>query len=214
MINRGEGLNTILWPAHVVQSLIAMLCFGERDMKLVKRVRKPKKRNAWLITWESSRDDYFKDLNRPRVVAILKPQLDPSTIKKMLPILFTSESHLTFGEKIGYSFCRRNPGWLRSDFNCVIYCGNNPWLQARLVKELWVETYPETVLRQTLHWTEHARHQEDRETFKLVVVHPEYACSEDVDFDVLWYGRSFLEEDRQSPGGISQSTMSITQSRQ
>lgn len=103
-IDRGDGLNTILWRTRTVQSLTAMVCFGERDMKLGKRVRKPKKRNAWSITWESSRDDYFKDLNRPRVVAILKPQLDSSTIKKLLPILFTSESHLTFGEKIGYGF--------------------------------------------------------------------------------------------------------------
>jgi hypothetical protein len=164
---------------------------------MVTKVRKPKKRNAWLITWESSRDDYFKDLDRPRVVAILKPQLNPSTIKRILPILFTSESHLTFGEKISYSFSRRNSGWLRSDFNCVIYCGNNPWLQARIVKELWVERYPETAWRQTLHWTEHTRYRVDAETFKPVVVHPEYECSEDGHFDVMWYGRSFLDEDRQ-----------------
>jgi hypothetical protein len=120
-------------------------------------VQKPKKRKAWLITWESSRDDYLKDLNRPRVVAILKSQLDSSTIKKILAVLFTSESHLTFSEKIGYSFCKQDRHWLRSDFNSIIRCGDNPWLQARLVKELWVEHHPETVYRQTLHWTEYAR---------------------------------------------------------
>src|SRR5438309_11360361 len=104
------------------------------------RRRKPKKRNAWLITWESSRDDYFKDLNRPRVVAVLKPQFESSTIRKLLPILFTSESHLTFTEKIGYSFCKRNPDWIRT-WQSIIYCGNNPWLEARIVKDLWVETH-------------------------------------------------------------------------
>jgi hypothetical protein len=143
---------------------------------------KPKKRKAWLITWESSRDDYLKDLNRPRVVAILKPQLDSSTIKKILAVLFTSESHLTFSEKIGYSFSKRDRHWLRSDFNSIICCGDNPWLQARLAKELWVEHHPGTVDRQTLHWTEYARYREDPETFKLVVIHPEHTCCEDVHF--------------------------------
>jgi len=172
------------------------------------RHRKPKKRNAWLITWESSRDDYFKDLNRPRVVAVLKPQFESSTIRKLLPILFTSESHLTFTEKIGYSFCKRNPDWIRT-WQSIIYCGNNPWLEARIVKDLWVETHPETIWRQTLHWTEHAHHIEDPKTFKLVISHPERTCSEDVNFDVLWYGRDFLEEDRASSGEVCQSTMSI-----
>jgi hypothetical protein len=60
------------------------------------RVKKPSKRNAWLITWESSRDDYLADLKRTQVVAILKPQLSSSTIAALLPVLFISESKLTF----------------------------------------------------------------------------------------------------------------------
>jgi hypothetical protein len=124
------------------------------------RSRKPKTRNAWLITWESSREDYLRDLNRPRVVdlrdlnrprvvAILKPQYDQSTIRRMLPVLYSSEKQLTFSEKIGYSFYRQSPSFLCYE-QLSICCGENPWLRARPVKKLYVQSYPETMYRQTL----------------------------------------------------------------
>ena len=133
--------------------------------------------------------------SRPsRVVAILKPQYERSTIRRILRALYTSESALTFSEKIGYSFGRQSPSFLR-DEEYSICCGGNPWLRARLVKELYVQPYPDTVWRETLHWTEHPRTREDPETFELAVVFPERQCYEDVEFDRTWYGRSFLEEE-------------------
>ena len=158
------------------------------------RSRKPKTRNAWLITWESSREDYLRDLNRPRVVAILKPQYDQSTIRRMLPVLYSSEKQLTFSEKIGYSFYRQSPSFLCYE-QLSICCGENPWLRARPVKKLYVQSYPETMYRQTLHWTVHAYYREDPQAYERIVVVPERQCFEDVHFDRLWYGRSFLEED-------------------
>lgn len=156
-----------------------------------------RKKQSWLITWESSRDDYLADLNRPRIVAILRPQYSSQTIKSFLTVLFTSESMLTFSEKIGYSFSRHQSNWLREE-DGYIRCGHNPWLRARLVKDLYVQRYGDTVWRQTLHWTEFPRYGEDQETFELVEVHPERQCSEDGHFDMLWYGQSFLEEDEKS----------------
>lgn len=158
------------------------------------RSRKPKRRNAWLITWESSREDYLKDLQRPRIVAILKPQVSSSTIRRILPVLFTSESPLTFGEKISYSFSRRTLNWLRTE-NESICCGDNPWLRARLVSELFIETYENTQWHQTLHWTENPRYAYDSIAGRNVEIHPARPQAEDVHFDVLWYGKSFLEED-------------------
>ena len=157
------------------------------------RPRKTKKRSAWLITWESSRDDYLKDLQRPRVVAILKPQLSSSTIKNLLPILFTTESQLTFGEKISYSFARHRAGLLREDLQSI-YCGDNPWLRARLVTNLYVQTYENTHYRETLHWTEYPRKDINPDTHRLIDVLPARQDSEDAHFDVLFYGKSFLEE--------------------
>ena len=156
---------------------------------------KTKKRNAWLITWESSRTDYLKE--RPRVVAILKPQISSETIKAILPVLFTSESQLTFSEKISYSFSRRGPNWLRAE-DGAICCGGNPWLHARAVYDLYVQTYSNTYYHQTLHWTEHPRYNIDPKTNRHVEVFPAQPGSEDAHFDLLWYGKSFLDENEQA----------------
>ena len=161
------------------------------------RSRKPRKLKAWLITWESSRDDYLRDLERPRVVAILRPQISSSTIKRILPVLFTSESHLTFSEKIGYSLCRQNQGWLRTDQQSIC-CGDNPWLMARPVSGLFVQYHESTQWRQTLHWMEPPRYDFDPDADRHIEVIPARPRSEDVQFDVLWYGESFLDEDRRA----------------
>ena len=95
------------------------------------RARRPKRRNAWLITWEAVPSYRLKDLGRPRVVAILKPQISDSTIKKVLPVLFTSESRLTFSEKIDVSFFAQQAFSLHKDFNGRFSWGKNPHLWAR-----------------------------------------------------------------------------------
>jgi hypothetical protein len=158
------------------------------------RTHKPKTRNAWLITWESSREDYLRDLNRPRIVAILKPQYEHSTIRRILPVLYASEKPLRFSEKISFGFGRQSASFLRVE-ELSICCGGNPWLRARPVKDLYVESYSETAWRETLHWTEQEYCRENPETYERVIVVPERQCCEDVHFDKLWYGRSFLEED-------------------
>jgi hypothetical protein len=70
----------------------------------------------------SSREDYLRDLNRPRVGAILKPQYEHSTIRRILPALCRSEKALRFSEKIGYSFGRQSASFLRDD-ELSICCG-------------------------------------------------------------------------------------------
>jgi hypothetical protein len=163
------------------------------------RAKKPKRYKAWLITWEFARQDYFDDLKRPRVVAILSARLTDSTIMKILPALYASEKGLTFTEKMGYTHSKPPTDWLRRDFNTRITTGGHPWLEARLVKDLWVESYPE-IYHQTLHWTEHQRYAPHPETGDPIVVYPAQVRSEDVHFDQVWDGRSLLEEDR--PAGL------------
>jgi hypothetical protein len=150
------------------------------------RARKPKRRNAWLITWEAVPSYRLEDLGRPRVVAILKPQISDSTIKKVLPILFASESRLTFTEKVGVSFLAQQTGWLHKDFNGRVSCGKNPHLWARRVKDLYVQSHEDAWDHETLHWTELAGHDVDPETLRIVEASPEYQCSEDVRFEKLW----------------------------
>jgi hypothetical protein len=158
------------------------------------RSRKPKKRKAWLITWESSRDDYLNARQRPRVVAILKPQIGSSTIKTILPVLFIAASRLDFTEKIGHGLLKHQPSWLHQDLQFITF-GNNPFLLARQVTDLYVETYEETLYHQTLHWTECPRYARDPDTYRIIEASPARQDSEDVHFDVLWYGKDFLEQD-------------------
>jgi aromatic ring-cleaving dioxygenase len=165
---------------------------------MAKPVRKPKRRNAWLITWEFARQDYFDDLNRPRVVAILDPRLSSATIMRILPVLFASEKQTTFTAKMGYTHLKPPTDWLRHDFNGRISTGGHPWLEARVVKDLWIEDYADDIHHQTLHWTEYERYAPDAQTGDPVVVHPAQDRSEDAHFDQLWYGRSLLEEDRRA----------------
>ena len=150
------------------------------------RARRPKRRNAWLITWEAVPSYRLEDLGRPRVVAILKPQISDSTIKKVLPVLFASESRLTFSEKIDVSFFAQQAFWLHKDFNGRFSCGKNPHLWARPVKDLHVESHEDAWDHQTLHWTELARYDVEPETQRIFEASPEYQCSEDVRFETLW----------------------------
>ena len=138
-----------------------------------------KKRSAWLITWESSRDDYLADLRRPRVVAILRPQLSPSTIAAILPVLFISESKLTFSEKICYGLLKRPRRWVRHGLRRIC-CGPNPWLEARLVKDLYVEKHPDSDFHQTLHWTEYPNR-----SVEPTDGDPHRLCMEEAHFDCL-----------------------------
>src|SRR6266550_3857444 len=95
---------------------------------------KVKKRKGWLITWEGM-PYRLAEVARPRIVAILKAQISDTTIEKVLPVLFISESHLMFSEKIGVAFTKPRASWLRRDFNGRISCGDHPHLWARRVRD-------------------------------------------------------------------------------
>jgi hypothetical protein len=159
------------------------------------RFKKPKKWKAWLVTWEPFYKRELEDIQRPRVVAILKPQLSSSTIRQLLPVIFISESRLTFSEKIGYGLCKPSPNHLWEEFG-VLYCGSKPFLMARQVDDLYVERFAETQWRQKLHWTERPRYRLAGSSLNLELVTPAREDCEDVEFDRMWYGVSYLEEDR------------------
>jgi hypothetical protein len=116
----------------------------------------------------------LEDLGRPRVVAILKSHISETTVEKILPVLFISESPLTFSEKIGIAFATHRPSWLRRDFNGRISCGDHPHLWARRVRDLYAESHDDACDHQTLHWTEPPRYKEDPQTLQLVEASPAY----------------------------------------
>jgi hypothetical protein len=149
------------------------------------RSKTPKRRSAWLITWEAVPSYRLKDIGRPRIVSILKPQLSSTTIAKVLPVLFASESRLTLTEKIGISFFRQQPDWLhkgRTGFSC----GRNPYLWARQVRDLYVQSHDDAWDHQTLYWTEMPTFSEDPKTHRIVEASPAYTRSEDARFEEFW----------------------------
>jgi len=113
-----------------------------------------KKRKAWLITWESPREDYLADLKRPRVVAILPSRTPLTTIKLLLPVLYSTESRLTFSQKMAHSLHPFQSDLFSSEMQSACY-GMNPWLRARHVSDLYVHAFRDSE-HEILYWTEYS----------------------------------------------------------
>jgi len=133
-----------------------------------------KKRKAWLITWQSPREDYLNDLGRPIIAAILDSRVPADAIGYMLQALYCSESGLTLLEKltIGGIEARRRYG---KGYLGEIRFGSNPSLVARRVKNLYIErTSP---FEQTVFWTEEAQFTQEHCSNRLKEIVPERAMS-------------------------------------
>lgn len=142
-----------------------------------------KKRKAWLITWESSREDYLANLKRPKIVAILKSRTPLKTIKLLLPILYSTESRLTFNQKIFHCFRPLNSDSIFLEMRSICY-GTNPWLRARQVSDLYVHAFKATE-HEILHWTECSYTAEDSENGKFIN-YPAREETCDINFFEMW----------------------------
>lgn len=97
--------------------------------------------SAWLVTWEST-----SPLDRNKIVAVFRPQLAAEKIRQIVEALYSSSVY-TDREKIRWALkSKENPYPAEFDrINGVpwqgrIHCGHNPYLFARLVDELRVES--------------------------------------------------------------------------
>jgi hypothetical protein len=106
-----------------------------------------------------------------------------------------SELRLNFSEKIGHGLHKSHDRALWHESG-VIYYDSRPLLTARLVDDLYVEIFPDTIYHQKLHWTERPLYRRVGSSFRFEIAVPARQESEDVEFDRLWYGISYLEEDR------------------
>ena len=114
---------------------------------------------AWLITWEGPESEHN---GRCKVVTILRPQLNDSSIASLLPILFSSEYNYTLCEKMGFiASSGRDPFFKEPyrDINRELWYGHFPkdYLRARKVKNLRCEESKKDCLESTLYWTELAK---------------------------------------------------------
>jgi hypothetical protein len=91
--------------------------------------------HAWLVTWESPNDD-------PQVATILPAEMSKFDVARILEALhaqrfYTLSEQRSYAENAGanpYPAVTDNtaPGYVR------ITCGHNPFLEARMVRELTV----------------------------------------------------------------------------
>jgi hypothetical protein len=97
---------------------------------------------AWLVTWEWSGDHAaVKD----KVAEILNPRTSPERVRQIVELLYHREASLS--EKVTWRLLKRNQPYT-ADFEFIggvtwkgqIVCGHNPWLLARLVDDLTIET--------------------------------------------------------------------------
>jgi hypothetical protein len=119
---------------------------------------KSKGKIAWLITWEGPEWEYT---DRCKVVAILRPQRDRSSIECLLPVLFASEYNYTLCEKMGSLTARgKEDSFFYEAYrhiNPEMWYGhftNGGYLCARRVKNLRCEESKMDSLEYTLYWTE------------------------------------------------------------
>lgn len=133
-----------------------------------------KKRKAWLITWQSSREDYLTDLGRPVVVAILDSRVPADAIGYMLQALYCSESGLTLLEKLTIGSVQARGRYGKGHLGESRF-GLNPFLVARRVKDLYIErTSPS---EQTIFWTEEAQFTHEYCSNRLKEIVPDRAMS-------------------------------------
>ena len=106
------------------------------------KTKQLKVKSAWLVTWDWVGD--HAKVEDP-VAAILNYRTSPEKVRRFAELLYASEFY-SHGEKLLFAKDRkRNP--YPAEFGAVngvpwqgqITCGHNPWLFARLVKNLSIE---------------------------------------------------------------------------
>ena len=118
---------------------------------------KPKGRMAWLVTWEG---DEYERSGRPKVVAVLPPQLGHDRFRYILELLYISDYPLTLSEKVAFGLGsdKEKPNYFRynyRDINVEMFYGDHHcFLRARRVKNLICEDDSNDLYKGTLTWTE------------------------------------------------------------
>jgi len=118
-------------------------------------------RSVWLITWEFKRQDYFRDLGRRRIVAVLDSRVSVNFVARYLPLLYSTERELLVHEKVSEMYlqsCRRyqNLDWKEVRYEDGTMCfGGHPWLSARRVTSFFLDVFDYDT--ENAYWIEAAR---------------------------------------------------------
>jgi hypothetical protein len=104
---------------------------------------------AWLVTWEWANDAAAV---ADRVICVLPPQWSDERVSNTVEILYASLT-ATVSELAHYAKRPSNNPYRAERSGSRIICGHNPYLEARYVSDLKVETDPKTYI-ETIFWRE------------------------------------------------------------
>lgn len=94
------------------------------------------KKSAWIVEWKGTDKKYMEGKD---IIAIFDSRKSPDTIKDFVENYYMSSKYSIY-EKAYYSSHRKlNPYPAKYDSsNGVIHCGHNPFISAKLVKNLHI----------------------------------------------------------------------------
>ena len=98
--------------------------------------------SAWLVTWEWSGAHAEP---KKKVAEILNPRLSTERVREIVEVLYNHDASLS--EKVAWRLLKRHQPY-RAEYPTIegvpwrgqIICGHNPWLLARLVDDLSINT--------------------------------------------------------------------------
>lgn len=124
--------------------------------------------SAWLVTWEwcgkhAKRED--------KVAEIMDPRISPERMRQIVELLYHRNALLS--EKAAWRLRNQSQPYPAMfmrlegvDWTGEIRCGHNPWLQARLVDDLVIET--DVFGKETATWRERYDPREIAERIRSV----------------------------------------------
>jgi hypothetical protein len=131
-------------------------------------MKKRKAFKAWLVTWE-----WFGNHAKPKdkIVEILDPRITPERVRQIVELLYHRDASLR--EKIAWRLSKRTQIY-PAEFQTMegvrwtgeIICGHNPWLRARLVDNLIIETDAES--KETASWDDRHPLREVRKILRRI----------------------------------------------
>jgi hypothetical protein len=116
-----------------------------------------RKMKAWLVTWEWCGDHAKRE---DKVAAIFNPRLSGDRVRELVEFIYLSAMY-SLRERADYARDKKRHNLYPAEFGTTpegvtwvgeIVCGHNPYLQARLVDDLKIESDPEGIERAT--WKE------------------------------------------------------------
>ena len=131
-------------------------------------MKKRKGVKAWLITWEWSGHHAEQ---QDKVVEILDPRISPERVREIVELIYHREASLN--EKVSWRLRKREQVY-PAEFTRIegvkwtgeIICGHNPWLRARLVDNLVIET--DTQGKEIASWKDRHTPREMREIIRHI----------------------------------------------